>query len=291
MIVLGFYKYVEIEDPLELMKSLKEFCNHEQYRGTILVAAEGINASVSGNRESIDSFREYLTSDSRFENLFFKEETTLNEHPFKKMMIRVKKEIVRFDCEVDLKNSGKHISPEEFVDLYDSEGNLREDIILLDTRNDYEYEVGRFKGATHVNLKTFREFTKRLDIEKIKDKKVVMYCTGGVRCEKATAYVKEQGVKEVYQLHQGIIRFGKEFQDSVWEGKCFVFDKRMHSPMNASGEVVSNCFICGKVCDFLRNCKNEICNKFHVACIECQENMNKCCSVDCRKEVLKRTSI
>ena len=214
----------------------------------------------------------------------------MNEHPFKKMMIKVKKEIVRFDCRVDLKNSGQHLSPEEFVDLYDSSGNLKDNIVLLDTRNDYEFEVGRFKGATHVNLKTFREFTEKLDINKIKDKKVVMYCTGGVRCEKATAFVKEQGVKDVYQLNQGIIQFGIEFPESVWEGKCFVFDKRMHSPMNSDGEVVSNCFICGKVCDFLRNCKNEKCDRFHISCIECQEYMNKCCSVECRKEVLSRAT-
>ena len=284
MIVLGFYKYAEVPDPQQLADMLKENCPHELYRGTILVSHEGLNGSVSANRENTDKLRQLLRDIPNFDDLFFKEEV-LNEHPFKKMKIKVKNEIVRFDYDVDLKNTGKHLTPDEFLQLYDADGNLKEDVILLDTRNDYEFEVGRFKGATHLNLQTFREFTKKIDIEKLKNKKVVMYCTGGVRCEKATAYVKEQGIEDVAQLHQGIIRFGHEKEQSVWEGKCFVFDKRMVSPINSDGEPISKCHLCGTSSDLLRNCRNEVCNLFYVSCEACEEKFNKCCSEECMKIV------
>ncbi len=287
MIVLGFYKYVEIDNPNRLAESLREICNKQFYRGTILVSNEGINGSVSSNRQNTDALRKFFSDDSRFSDMFYKEEETYGEHPFKKMKIRIKKEIVRFDFDVDLKNRGDHISPDQFLELYDKDGNLKENVVLLDTRNDYEFEVGRFRGATHVNLKTFREFTKKIDLNELKNKKVVMYCTGGVRCEKATAFVKEQGIKDVSQLNQGIIQFGKEHQKSVWEGKCFVFDKRMVSPMNSEGEPVSNCYICGTSSDFLRNCRNVDCNRFYVSCPTCEEKLNKCCSKECQKIVDK----
>ncbi len=287
MIVLGFYKYVEIDDPKELMATLKELCPKAQYRGTILVSQEGINGSVSANREDTDKLRKFFSDDPRFADLFYKEEETYGDHPFKKMKIRLKKEIVRFDYDVDLKNTGKHLTTEEFLELYDSDGNLKENVILLDTRNDYEFEVGRFKGATHVNLQTFREFTDKVNLDDLKNKKVVMYCTGGVRCEKATAFVKEQGIEDVSQLNQGIIQFGIEHQQSVWEGKCFVFDKRMVSPMNTEGEPVSSCHLCGTSSDLLRNCRNVVCNLFYVSCLACEERLNKCCSEDCQKIVDK----
>lgn len=289
MIVLGFYKYVDIADVEVLADKLREFCRPESFKGTILLSNEGINASISANRDDIDSFRSFITAYDYFSDLFFKEEETYGEHPFKKMKIKIKKEIVRFEQDVDLANRGRHITAEEFVQLYDNDGNLKEDVILIDTRNDYEYEVGHFKGATHFNLQTFREFADKLDLESLKNKKVVMYCTGGIRCEKASAYVKEQGIENVSQLNQGIIQFGKEFEKSVWQGKCFVFDKRMVSPMNSEGEPISTCYICGTESDFQRNCKYELCNRFYVSCSRCEEKLNKCCSKDCMEKIMHPT--
>ncbi len=285
MIVLGFYKYANFDKPKEVAASLREFCCAEIYKGTILVSHEGINGSISSDRTNTDALRKVLQEIPGLSDIFFKEEESYNEHPFKKMKIKVKKEIVRFDCDVDLKNIGDHLSPDEFLELYNEDGSLREDVVLLDTRNDYEFEIGHFKGATHLDLQTFREFTKKVDLEALRDKKVVMYCTGGVRCEKATAYVKEQGLTDVYQLNQGIIQFGKIHQRSVWEGKCFVFDKRMVSPMNSEGEAVSVCHICNEESDFLRNCRNTACDLFYVSCHKCEEKYNKCCSRDCQKVV------
>lgn len=291
MIVLGFYKYANIKDPKAVAKSLREFCNPKSYLGTILVSQEGLNGSVSANTLNTVALRKFLQAIPGFSELFFKEEETYEEHPFKKIKIKIKDEIVRFDFNVDLKNTGTHISPDEFLELYDDNGELKKDVVILDIRNDFEYKVGRFKGATHVNLQTFREFTKKVDLKKLKNKKVVMYCTGGVRCEKASAFVKEQGIKDVSQLSQGIIQFGKIHQQSVWEGKCFVFDKRMVSSMNSESETVSICHLCNSLCDFLRNCRNVKCNLFYVSCLDCEKTYNKCCSIECQKIVDKPNGI
>jgi len=285
MIILGFYKYAEVKDPEKLAEELRQFCNSNFYLGTILVSHEGLNGSVSAEKSDVEALKKFLTSIPNFSDLFFKEEETDNGHPFKKMKIKVKDEIVRFDCAVDLKNTGEHISPDEFLDLYDDEGNLKENVVLLDARNDYEFEIGHFKGATHLNLQTFREFSEKVNLEELKNKKVVMYCTGGVRCEKASAFVKERGIKDVSQLNQGIIHFGQVHPQSVWDGKCFVFDKRMTSPINTEGQAVSKCYTCGLSSDNLRNCKNLACNLFYVSCTDCEKKYDKCCSVECQQKI------
>ena len=284
MIVLGFYKYVEIEWPEALCTSLRGFCERTRIRGTILISHEGINASVSGTRNGIDEFRQMMTADPRFQDLFYKEEDTLEAHPFKKLKVKVKREIIRFDQEVDVRNTGRHLSATEFLDLYDAGGNLKENVVLLDTRNTFEYERGKFRGATHLGLRSFSEFARKIDVDALRDKQVVMYCTGGVRCEKATAYVIERGVTDVAQLNQGIIQFGKECPDTVWEGACVVFDNRMVSPMNQADDTESRCAVCNAACDFQRYCRNADCGRLYVCCFACEERMDKCCSMPCRQE-------
>jgi len=288
MIILGFYKYVNIKHPEKLMTILKNFCDDNDIKGTILLGQEGINASVSGIKKNINKLKKFLITIPRMKNLFFKEEESLNDHPFKKMKLKVRDEIVSFGSNVDIKNTGRHISPVEMKDLYDENGELRKDVVVIDARNDYEYKIGRFRGAIHYDLDTFREMPDKVNFEDIKDKKVVMYCTGGIRCEKASAYLRENGVKDISQLNQGIINFGAEFRDGggVWDGKCFVFDKRMVSSMNNEGVIVSTCKLCGNACDFLRNCKLKTCNLFYVSCYDCEQEYSKCCSRECAKEYL-----
>lgn len=281
MIVLGFYKYSDIDQPNILGDDLKRFCKHGNYRGIVLISREGINASFSGDRAGIDELRAFLTT--TLGELFFKEEQTLNAHPFKKLTIKVRPEIIRFDYEVSLSNAGRHISPTEFLGLYHKDGMLRDNVVMLDARNASEFELGRFKGATHLNLKSFSEFTQKVDVDSLKGKRVVMYCTGGVRCEKASAYLVEQGIEDVSQLHQGIINFGKEFPGVAWEGRCLVFDKRMVSPLNRESKIVSRCLGCNEECDFQRNCKNADCGRLYVCCLICEERLDKCCSVQCRQ--------
>jgi len=281
IMVLGFYKYVEIKDVEELRAKLEITCKKLKIKGNILLANEGINASISGTPSSISQIKKYLSRIPQFKDLFFKEEKTF-EHPFKKMKVKMKKEIVAFKFPVNLKDSGKHISPHELADLY-KEGKLKKNVVILDTRNDYEYRIGKFKEAIHLKLNVFREFQNKLnELKQHKEKKIVMYCTGGVRCEKASAYLKTQGFSDVSQLNQGIINFGKDLQSDIWEGKCFVFDKRMFSPMNSKGKTISQCLICDKNSDLQRNCKNVNCNLFYVSCLSCEDNLHGCCSEKCK---------
>jgi UPF0176 protein len=289
MIILGFYKYVEIDDPENLKENLNDFCESRDFKGNFLLAKEGINASVSASEEHINELKDYLLSIPLLEGLFFKEEVTGSGHPFKKLKIKVKKEIVGFKRKIDLNQVGNHITSEELLDIYDNDGNLKDNVILLDVRNDYEFKVGRFKGAQQLGLNHFREFTaKSINLLKQKEKKIIMYCTGGVRCEKASAYLKQIGIKDVSQLNQGIINFGKDFPDSVWEGKCFVFDRRMVSPINQTKRPISECLICNEKCDFQRNCRNVNCNKFYVSCLDCEKTLSKCCSNKCA-EIYKKS--
>jgi len=281
IIVLGFYKYVRIENVEKLKLGLQSTCKKLNLKGSILLAKEGINASISGSPSEISKIKSHLLTIPQFKDLFFKEEETF-EHPFKKMKVKVKEEIVAFNHPINHKNAGKHISPQELSNLYQN-GKLKENVIILDARNDYEYRIGKFKSAIHLNLNVFREFQNNLqELKKHKNKKVVMYCTGGVRCEKASAYLKSEGFNDVSQLNQGIIQFGKQSQSDIWEGKCFVFDKRMFSPMNSKGETISQCLICNSNSDLQRNCKNVNCNLFYVSCLNCEDKLHGCCSEGCK---------
>lgn len=274
--VILFYKYADIIDPVKFKEDHLAFCNHIGLKGRILVAKEGINGSVSGTEEQISAYKKHLSSNPLFEGIEFKEEDCL-VHPFAKMKIKVKNELVRFEQNVDYKDGGKHLSPSEFLEMAS-----QKDVVILDARNDYESDVGKFKGAITPKIKTFREFPKVLDDLKGKEnKKILMYCTGGIRCEKASAYLKKEGFNDVYQLHGGILTFGKEFKDSIWEGKCFVFDKRLLSDMNSEEKPITNCEICANPCDLYKNCRNKDCDKLTVTCINCERDYSGCCSKKC----------
>ncbi len=279
--ILLFYKYVPIENPRDFREEHILVCKEIGLRGRILVAQEGINGSVSGTQEQTEQYKSFIRSDSRFADIIFKEETGIS-NPFKKMAVKVKKEIVNFGVAVNLDNTGEHITPKEFLDIY----NLNDDVLIVDARNEYESHVGKFKGAITLPIQTFREFPKKaLEIlgDK-KDKKIVMYCTGGIRCEKASAYLKENGFKDVSQLNGGILTFGKEFPDSVWEGKCFVFDKRMTSSVNKEEKPVTHCELCDMPCDLYKNCANTNCDRYCTVCISCEQMFGGCCSQTCFKE-------
>lgn len=280
--ILLFYKYVEIENPKEFAEKHLEECEKLGLMGRILVAHEGINGSVSGDKKQTEEYKKLLTRDKRFTDIMFKEDLGLM-HPFKKMQVKVKDKIVSFGENVDLSKTGRKLTPKEFLELYDENGNLKDkDMIILDGRNGYEARVGRFKNAICPDIEKFADFDKvAKSLEDKKDKKIVMYCTGGIRCEKASAYLKEQGFKNVSQLHGGILTFGKEYPDTVWEGKCFVFDKRMLSKINSGEDEKMFCDICNVECDLYRNCKRTECNKFCIICVNCEKKYGKCCSPDC----------
>ncbi len=278
--IILFYKFTEIDNPGDFVEEHLNFCTEVGLLGKILVAKEGINGSLSGSEDQINKYKEFLKSQSQFYDINFKEEIgTFN--PFKKMIIRQKKEIIRMDQNLDLENRGEYISPRELMELYNSD----EEFIVLDTRNNYESEVGKFKNAITPNIETFREFPEALKaLEDKKDKKIITYCTGGIRCEKATSYMIRNGFTNVYQLQDGIINFCQQFPNTLWEGKCFVFDQRLLSHVDPETEPITNCIHCNQTCDRYQNCKNPTCDDFIVLCEDCGKKFNGCCSDNCVSE-------
>ncbi|MBX4212153.1 rhodanese-related sulfurtransferase [Candidatus Pacearchaeota archaeon] len=276
--IILFYKYVKIDDPQEFAISHKDFCKELGLFGRILIAEEGINGSVSGTKDQIERYKSAMRSNPIFSDIQFKEEEGLM-HPFNRMAVKVKKEIVRFDQDVDLSKAGKHISPQEFLELHDKE------VIIVDARNDYESRVGKFKNAVIAPISNFREFPKFAEtLNDKKDKKILMYCTGGIRCEKASAYLIQNGFSDVSQLDGGILNFVQQYPNTIWEGKCFVFDKRLLSAGDESS--LSACEGCGIKCDLYKDCRNKTCNKFTSLCSECDRKLAGCCSEKCLNEFL-----
>ncbi len=281
--ILLFYKFVNIENPENFKKEHQKFCNLLNIKGKVLVAKEGINGSISGSDEQVENYKSNLKSDERFKDIEFKEEIGL-QHPFEKMIVRVKNEIIKINQELNMKIVGEHISPEDFLKIYEKD----EDVLILDTRNDYESKVGKFKNAIIPQIKTFREFPEYIKKSNFpKDKPVIMYCTGGIRCEKASAYMIKEGFKDVKQLHGGVINFCQKLPNTVWEGSCFVFDKRLTSNVNQETKPITYCKHCDISCDLYRNCKNTKCNELIFLCENCEKSFHSCCSQECIKRVLK----
>jgi len=275
--ILLYYKFVDIENPSEFVEKHMEFCKSIGLKGKILVSKEGINGSVSGTINQTEKYKEYLRSDSRFSDIVFKEDIGLT-HPFTKMAVRVKPEIIAMKKKVNLDNKAPYVEPSELREMYEK----GEDFVIVDARNDYEWKVGKFKNAITLPIKTFREFPDAVKrIEKFKNKKIITYCTGGIRCEKASAYLVEQGFENVFQLKDGILTYCKEFPEKDWEGKCFVFDKRVMSDVNGNKDEITSCEVCNGSCDLYRNCRSIGCNRFVVMCVSCEDRMNGCCSDKC----------
>jgi UPF0176 protein len=286
--VLLFYKFTNIEDPKKLKDNHLKFCKSLGLFGRVLIANEGINGSVCGTKDQIENYKNYFSSNPKFSGIVFKEDEVISQI-FTKMQVKVKKEIVTFQKSINYENRAEYINSEELYKIYKE--NPKE-IVILDTRNDYEYKVGKFKNAIHLNIKNFREFPEALNkIENLKDKKIVTYCTGGIRCEKAATYMKENGFKNVYQLKDGILNFGKKFPDTFWEGKCFVFDKRLIAPINSPNSeknTITECENCGVPCDLYKNCRNVNCDRLVILCLDCQKRLIGCCSESCKHELQKQ---
>ncbi len=281
--IILFYKFVEIKDAEKLRKAHFDFCKNLGVKGKVLLANEGINGSVSGTVEQIDQYISELRKDPRFSDIEFKEEMGI-ENPFDKMIVRVRNEIIRLGEQIDLAKVGKYVSPQDFLDSYNDPNT-----VIIDARNDYESQVGKFKNAIIPKIGTFRqfpEFIKNLNLPK--DAKILTYCTGGIRCEKASAYMRKVGFTNVSQLHGGIIKFCQTIPNTdVWEGQCFVFDNRLSSPIGQDKKQINNCIHCSTMSDLYRNCKIKTCNKLIFICNECRKQMHSCCSKECMKKLLR----
>ena len=226
-VVCALYKFVRLEDFKELREPLYNIMDDNDVRGTLLLANEGINGTISGSREGIDSVLMWLNNDDRLNPIIIKESFT-DEAPFRRTKVKLKKEIVTMGVEgIDPTRSvGTYIEPTKWNELISDP-----EVTLIDTRNEYEYEIGTFKNAVNPHTDSFREFPQYTEenLDPKKHKKVAMFCTGGIRCEKSTAFLKEKGFEEVYHLKGGILKYLEEVpkDNSLWEGECFVFDDRV----------------------------------------------------------------
>ena len=225
--VATFYQFASLDDHVVLRDRIEARCQELGIRGIILLATEGINATVSGTRAAVLELLDFLKSDPRLAELSWKESSSQG-HPFRKLRVRSKKEIVTMGVPgVDpARLVGTYVAPKDWNALL-----ADPDVILVDTRNDYEVQIGTFQNAVNPNIRTFRELPAwcKTNIDAGKQPKVAMFCTGGIRCEKSTAYLKEAGVEEVYHLEGGILKYLEDVpaEESLWEGQCFVFDERV----------------------------------------------------------------
>ena len=227
IVVAALYHFARLEDFESMREPLVTLMKSTDVRGTLLLAREGVNGTISGTRESIDGILAHLRSDVRLEKLVHKE-SYCDAHPFYRTKVKLKKEIVTMGVEDIDPNDivGTYVKPTEWNALISDP-----DVILVDTRNDYEVDIGTFQGAVNPNTTTFREFPDYVqkNLDPNKHKKVAMFCTGGIRCEKSTAFLKQQGFDEVFHLEGGILKYLEEVpkNESMWEGECFVFDNRV----------------------------------------------------------------
>ena len=286
--VLLFYKYVNVNKPEQIIGEHLNWCMANDIRGRVFFATEGINGTVSGKNENIEKYKIYLTSFPEFKNIWLKEDEAM-ENSFRKMQVRLKNEIVHGNLEnVSVKNGGKRLTPEGLLKFYKE----NKEFVIVDARYWYESRIGKFRNAVTPPMKNFREWKKVVeeDLNNYKNKTVVTYCTGGIRCEKASAYMVEKGFKDVYQLEGGISNFIKKFPDTYWEGGMFVFDERRVVNPNLKEEIkhIAKCSFCGKPTSYYINCHNVDCDKIIVSCHECKVSSEYCCSDECRASENKR---
>lgn len=284
--VLLYYKFITVADPIKQTSKHLSLCKELDLRGRVLIAPEGINGTVSGTIEQTEAYMEYMNQHPLFQNISYKIDLH-DGHAFDKMFVRHKEELVTFRVEEDLdphKQTGKYLSPKEFYEQLQ-----REDVIIIDGRNDYEYEIGHFRNAIRPEVDSFREFPQwiKKNLSAHKDKKILTYCTGGIRCEKLTSYMLEEGFGDVSQLDGGIVTYGKdpEVQGDLFDGKCYVFDQRITVPINRVNEtIVSTCIHCGELSDRYINCEYTLCNQQHICCKSCDESYHQYCSHQCNEK-------
>jgi len=244
-IVATFYKFVALPDYANLQQSLIDVCQAEDVKGTILLASEGINGTVSGDRKSVDSVLNFIKSDQRLTDVDIKE-SSASKAPFGRLKVRLKKEIVTIGLpEVSPTQAvGTYVLPKDWNQIISDPA-----VTVIDARNDYEVSMGSFQRAENPETQSFRDFPEyaQENLDPAKQKKVAMFCTGGIRCEKASSYLLSQGFDEVYHLKGGILKYLEEIPEdkSLWEGECFVFDERVAIKHKLEPGSYSICYACG----------------------------------------------
>lgn len=282
---LSFYRYVTIGNPKEFRDQLYAYWSELGCFGRIYIAREGINAQMSVPEHNLEFFLQQLASVPELIEMPIKYALVDNGKSFYKLTIKVRPKIVADGLDhnsYDLSKVGKHLSALEFHELAGQPETL-----VIDMRNHYESEIGRFENAVCPDANTFKDAIQMVirDFEEEKDKKILLYCTGGIRCEKASSFLLHHGFKDVSQLYGGIIEYAQQVNHlglpSKFIGKNFVFDERLGETVN--WEVISHCHQCGKPADTHVNCANNDCHLLFIQCSECATKYEKCCSDECRE--------
>ncbi len=282
-VTLSFYKYVQLADPQQFRDDLYKALDAVGTLGRIYVASEGVNAQLSVPEHQFEAFKEVLNQWDFFRGMRLNVAVEADGKSFFALIIKVRRKIVADgvdDPNFNPSDTGRHLSAAEFNALTDDP-----DTILVDMRNHYESEVGHFEGSILPDVATFREELPMVAdmLSEHKDKNIVMYCTGGIRCEKASAYMKYRGFPNVFQLEGGIIEYARQIKNqqlkNKFRGKNFVFDERLGERI--SEEVIAHCHQCGASCDDHINCSNDQCHILFIQCSECRSKYQACCSQEC----------
>jgi len=290
--VLLYYRYCAVPEAEAFAVEHRDYCASLGLRGRILIGDEGINGTVSGLTPATETYMSALQNDARFTGIEFKIDPA-EGHVFRKLAVRYRREIVTLG--VDGLNpevrTGKRLSPAEW-----REAMAEENVVVLDARNDFESALGKFKGAICPPLEHFRDFPDwiRENLEHLKDRKVLTYCTGGIRCEKLSGFLLEEGFRDVSQLDGGIVNYSKDpgTRGRDFEGLLYVFDQRIGVEANHTEErsVISQCGNCGAVTTRYRNCTWSDCNRQYFQCEPCEESEGRFCGDACREEQLRISS-
>ena len=281
--ILLYYYYVKINNPQKFKQDHHLFCIKNNIKGRIIISSEGINGTVSGKKNDCEKYMNHLNKNKLFKDLEFKVEE-YNSNAFKKINVRLKNEIVNSGINDDsiLNKKGEYIEPSDFKTILE---DLPDDVTILDVRSNYEHSIGRFNNALTLNIENFRDFPDKIsELKRMisKKNKIITYCTGGVKCEKASAYLMKNGYENVYQLHGGIIKYGIEENGKNFQGKCYVFDNRIVKDINkVNPKVIGRCYITGERTDRMVNCANSECNRHFTLSEEGAKKYKGCCSKDC----------
>ncbi len=284
-LVLLYYLYVDIEEPEDYRDQQKALCDELDLRGRIIVAREGINGTVSGERNSCETYIQAMHADPRTAAMTFKIDE-VEDHVFPKLSVKARAEIVTLGLQADdfspTETTGRHLSPGEWKAAMDDP-----DAVILDARNDYEFDLGHFKNAIRPDIGNFKELPTWINDHRseLEGKKILTYCTGGIRCEKFSGYLVREGFRDVSQLLGGIVEYGKdeEVRGENYDGECYVFDQRIGVPINhVNATIVSSCRHCGQKSSRYINCAYPPCNAQHFCCVACEETSQRYCGEACR---------
>lgn len=292
--VILYYKFVPVADPAMTVRWQKELCNRLGLKGRVIISKHGINGTLGGEIENLREYKREMNRSVIFKGIMYKwSDGTGSDFP--RLSIKERPELVAFgapeEIQVDEKgviNGGKHLKPEQVNELVKERGK---DVVFFDGRNAYEAKIGKFKDAVVPDTKTTRDFLREIVSDKyndIKDKPVVTYCTGGIRCEALSALMKNRGFKEVYQIDGGIVKYGEKFgDDGLWEGKLHIFDDRMVHQFSDKAKDIGECVHCTSKTSRYINCSNISCNRLVLVCKKC-DTQTKCS--DCSKKKVTVTA-